>query len=49
MNVSKKWKTSCKVGDEIMVKATAIDKQGRLNLSRKDAMPNERKENPTIL
>jgi len=38
-----------KAGDEIMVKATAIDKQGRLNLSRKDAMPNERKENPTIL
>jgi len=32
-----------------MVKATAIDKQGRLNLSRKDAMPNERKENPTSL
>jgi len=31
-----------KVGDEIMVKATAIDKQGRLNLSRKDAMPNVR-------
>ena len=38
-----------KVGDEIMVKATAIDKQGRLNLSRKDAMPNVRKENPAIL
>ena len=38
-----------KTGDEIMVKATAIDKQGRLNLSRKDAMPNVRKENPTIL
>jgi len=37
-----------KVGDEIMVKATAIDKQGRLNLSRKEAMPNVRKENPTI-
>ena len=34
-----------KVGDEIMVKATAIDKQGRLNLSRKEAMP--RKEGPT--
>ncbi len=28
-----------KVGDEILVKATAIDKQGRLNLSRKEAMP----------
>ena len=38
-----------KAGDEIMVKATAIDKQGRLNLSRKDAMPIVRKENPTIL
>jgi len=38
-----------KAGDEIMVKATAIDKQGRLNLSRKDAMPNERKGNPAIL
>ncbi|ODA40691.1 polyribonucleotide nucleotidyltransferase [Desulfosporosinus sp. BG] len=38
-----------KVGDEIMVKATAIDKQGRLNLSRKEAMPNVRKENPAIL
>ena len=38
-----------RVGDEIMVKATAIDKQGRLNLSRKDAMPNVRKENPVIL
>jgi len=36
-----------KAGDEIMVKATAIDKQGRLNLSRKDAMPNERNENST--
>ncbi|MDO0824798.1 polyribonucleotide nucleotidyltransferase [Desulfosporosinus nitroreducens] len=35
-----------KVGDEITVKATAIDKQGRLNLSRKEAMP--RKENPTV-
>lgn len=38
-----------KVGDEIMVKATAIDKQGRLNLSRKEAMPNVRKENPAIV
>ncbi|KJR48318.1 Polyribonucleotide nucleotidyltransferase [Desulfosporosinus sp. I2] len=33
-----------KVGDEITVKATAIDKQGRLNLSRKEAMP----KNPTM-
>lgn len=37
-----------KVGDEIMVKATAIDKQGRLNLSRKEAMATARKETPTI-
>ncbi len=29
-----------KVGDEILVKATAVDRQGRLNLSRKDAIPN---------
>jgi len=29
-----------KVGDEIIVKATGIDKQGRLNLSRKEAIPN---------
>lgn len=29
-----------KVGDEILVKATGIDKQGRLNLSRKEAIPN---------
>ncbi len=27
-----------KVGDEILVKATGIDKQGRLNLSRKEAL-----------
>ena len=27
------------VGDEIMVKVIEIDKQGRINLSRKDAMP----------
>ncbi|MDQ7093384.1 polyribonucleotide nucleotidyltransferase [Desulfosporosinus sp. PR] len=33
-----------KVGDEIMVKATAIDKQGRLNLSRKEAMAGARKK-----
>lgn len=28
-----------KEGEEILVKATGIDKQGRLNLSRKDALP----------
>lgn len=33
-----------KVGDEILVKATAIDRQGRLNLSRKDAIPNPKAE-----
>ncbi len=33
-----------RVGEEILVKATAIDKQGRLNLSRKDAMPNPKAE-----
>lgn len=33
------------VGDEILVKVTDIDKQGRINLSRKDAlMDNERKD-----
>jgi polyribonucleotide nucleotidyltransferase len=29
-----------KIGDEIMVKVIEIDKQGRINLSRKDAMTN---------
>jgi polyribonucleotide nucleotidyltransferase len=33
-----------KVGDEILVKATAVDRQGRLNLSRKDAIPNPKAE-----
>jgi polyribonucleotide nucleotidyltransferase len=32
-----------KVGDEIMVKVLEIDKQGRINLSRKDAMVVEQK------
>ncbi|WP_088187455.1 polyribonucleotide nucleotidyltransferase [Desulfosporosinus sp. FKA] len=36
-----------KVGDEITVKATAIDKQGRLNLSRKEAMASARKDPST--
>ena len=27
------------VGDEILVKVTEIDSQGRINLSRKDALP----------
>lgn len=30
-----------KVGDEILVKVLEVDKQGRINLSRKDAMPAE--------
>lgn len=32
-----------KAGDEIIVKATGIDKQGRLNLSRKEALPRPEK------
>ena len=32
------------VGDEILVKVTEIDKQGRINLSRKAALPEEEKE-----
>ncbi len=31
------------IGDEIMVKLTEIDRQGRYNLSRKDALPKEDK------
>lgn len=33
------------VGDEILVKVIEIDSQGRINLSRKDALPNEEKIN----
>lgn len=33
-----------KVGDEILVKVMEIDNQGRINLSRKDALPKEDKE-----
>ncbi|NLI92180.1 MAG: polyribonucleotide nucleotidyltransferase [Peptococcaceae bacterium] len=33
-----------KVGDEILVKATGIDKQGRLNLSRKEALSPEKND-----
>ena len=32
------------VGDEILVKVTEIDNQGRINLSRKDALPAETEE-----
>ncbi|MGB7606579.1 MAG: polyribonucleotide nucleotidyltransferase [Lutisporaceae bacterium] len=35
------------IGDEILVKVTEVDKQGRINLSRKDAMIDESKENTT--
>ena len=31
------------VGDEILVKVTEIDQQGRINLSRKDALPQDEK------
>jgi len=33
------------VGDEILVKVMEIDKQGRINLSRKDAMPDTEENN----
>lgn len=33
-----------KLGDEILVKATGVDKQGRLNLSRKEAISQEQNE-----
>ena len=33
------------VNDEILVKVTEIDKQGRINLSRKDALPKEEPKN----
>lgn len=29
----------CKVGDEMLVKVIEVDRQGRINLSRKDALP----------
>lgn len=35
------------IGDEILVKVTEIDKQGRINLSRKDAMITEEPEKTT--
>ncbi len=33
------------IGDEVMVKVIEIDRQGRINLSRKDALPKEDKPN----
>lgn len=35
----------CKVGDEMLVKVMEVDKQGRINLSRKDAMPDSTENN----
>ncbi|NLV35224.1 MAG: polyribonucleotide nucleotidyltransferase [Clostridiaceae bacterium] len=35
----------CKVGDEMLVKVMEVDKQGRINLSRKDAMPENKDDN----
>jgi len=35
------------IGDEILVKVTEIDKQGRVNLSRKDAITSDEPENTT--
>lgn len=35
------------IGDEILVKVMEVDKQGRINLSRKDAMPQEPSEQKT--
>lgn len=37
-----------KVGDEIIVKATGIDARGRINLSRKDAIPKPEKKEKSI-
>jgi len=34
----------CKVGDEMLVKVIEVDKQGRINLSRKDALPENNTE-----
>ncbi|AFK86838.1 MULTISPECIES: polyribonucleotide nucleotidyltransferase [Thermoanaerobacterium] len=36
------------IGDEILVKVTEIDKQGRINLSRKDALPEETKSDKEV-
>ncbi|MFD1735864.1 polyribonucleotide nucleotidyltransferase [Bacillus salitolerans] len=35
------------IGDEILVKVTEIDKQGRVNLSRKAVLKQQKEENPT--
>ncbi len=36
------------IGDKIMVKVKEVDKQGRVNLSRKDVLETERKENEKL-
>lgn len=35
------------IGDEVLVKVTEIDKQGRINLSRKDAITDNEEKNPS--
>jgi polyribonucleotide nucleotidyltransferase len=35
------------IGDEIMVKVIEIDRQGRINLSRKELLPKEEQATPT--
>ncbi|WP_148867127.1 polyribonucleotide nucleotidyltransferase [Thermosediminibacter litoriperuensis] len=41
----KKVEDVVKIGDEILVKVTDIDKQGRINLSHKDVFPEQRPKN----
>ena len=41
----KKVEDVVNIGDEIMVKVTEIDKQGRINLSRKELLKEEQKNN----
>ena len=36
------------VGDEVIVKATGYDKKGKLNLSRKEALPKPKKEETKV-
>jgi polyribonucleotide nucleotidyltransferase len=37
----KKVEDVANIGDEMLVKVVEVDRQGRINLSRKDAMPND--------
>ncbi|WP_066507452.1 polyribonucleotide nucleotidyltransferase [Abyssisolibacter fermentans] len=41
----KKVEDVLKVGDEVLAKVTQIDNQGRINLSRKDALPKDEENN----